>query len=154
MTETDRRRRYDTRRFTAELETLDSDQIRERLNSNRIRSRERRAIAEEILRRRSKGAPPDEDVVKAEDVAQPEAAVEIEASGRVEDADAGAAEAVGATAGTGAEDTLDKLRQGVADAVSRARREDVPSARRLGRVLGTVLVVGGAVALVAGLLRR
>ncbi len=136
MTQTDRRRRYDTRRFRAELAQLSSDEIRRRLNSNRIRSLERRAIAEEVLRQRAAattGAVAGEYAAPAE----PEAV-------------AGEAAATAASSGP----AMAKLRQGVADAIKRTRQEDVPTARRLGRTLGTILVLGGAVALVAGLLRR
>lgn len=143
MVQTDRRRRYDFRRFKQELEQLGSEEIRERLNSNRIRSLQRRAVAEEVLRERAESAEGE-----AAEAVSPEAATS--AGARAGASVAGTA----AAGGQAARETVAGLRKGVLDVLKRARQEDVPIARRAGRVLGTVLVVGGAVALVAGLLRR
>ncbi|SDF93205.1 hypothetical protein SAMN05216241_103217 [Limimonas halophila] len=49
----DRRRRHEFRRFRRQLEALSSADIRQRLDSNRIRSPERRALAEEVLAARA-----------------------------------------------------------------------------------------------------
>lgn len=141
MATTNRRRRYDTRRFQAELEKLSTAEIRARLNSNRIRSLERRALAEEVLRQRA-----------AADTAETAAEGDIVEAEAIPETGAPWTETTAAGAATG--HTMAKLRKGVTDAFNRARRQEVPSARRLGRVLGTVVVVGGAVAIVAGLLRR
>jgi hypothetical protein len=48
-----RRRQAMLDAFRAEIETLDSEEIRQRLDVKRIRSEERRAIAEDVLRLRS-----------------------------------------------------------------------------------------------------
>jgi hypothetical protein len=51
-----RRRQAMLDAFRAEIETLDSGEIRQRLDVKRIRSEERRAIAEDVLRRREEDA--------------------------------------------------------------------------------------------------
>jgi hypothetical protein len=51
-----RRRQVTLDAFRAEIETLDSEEIRQRLDTKRIRNEERRAIAEDVLRRRHEDA--------------------------------------------------------------------------------------------------
>jgi hypothetical protein len=52
----DRRRQAMLDAFRAEIETLDSEELKQRLDAKRIRSEERRAIAEDVLRRREADA--------------------------------------------------------------------------------------------------
>ncbi len=73
------RRRHALAAFREELTKLDPEEIRDRLASNRIRSPERRAIAEELLRSLGAAAAPSEPAPTAESPAT-EAAASPEAA--------------------------------------------------------------------------
>ncbi len=132
MVQTDRRRRHDFRRFKQELEKLDSAEIRARLDSNRIRNPQRRAAAEEVLRRRAESG-----------------------AGATGTAAAATGRAAAAPEGEAAPGRPDSARRGVPRGRAAGCRPDIALGRRTGRLLGAMLVVGGLTALlVTRLLRR
>jgi len=129
MVQSDRRRRHDFRRFKQELEKLDSAEIRARLDSNRIRSPQRRAAAEEVLRGRAGSG----------------AGTGGAAAGRAEASSEG--EAAGGRPGA--------ARREAHRGRSPACCPNIALGRRTGQLLGAMLVVGGLTALLAArLLRR
>lgn len=140
----DRRKQRTLEAFRDELEQLDAEEIQARLDSNRIRSPERQALARERLRMlRPEDAASDmpvsdgedgsagedqrmEELPAASDVSEPQ--VKQQARGRKADDAASAEQQAGALA--------------------------LPLARRLGRLVGMAAAVGGVVVAGAWLIRR
>jgi hypothetical protein len=142
-------------RFQRELDGLSSEEIQARLENRRIRSDDRRALAEEELRRRGVEVP----TGAAREAAREDAAAQqAEGEDRATAAPSRDADADRARDAADSRETAGTAEAGVASAAARVRqwtrREDMPRARQVGRVLGVLAVVGGVVALVAGLVRR
>ncbi|RDD63726.1 hypothetical protein [Ferruginivarius sediminum] len=138
MPKMDRRRRYDFNKFREQLEQLTSEEIRERLNTNRIRSTERRAWAEELLRERARAGE----------------AGRVEGTERAARASATKAARMAEEAGQGSRDTFGARRADTEHVRQRKGREDLPTVRQLGCVLCLAAMIGAMTILAAGLLRR
>jgi hypothetical protein len=147
----ERRRQRALGAFRAELEHLDADEIQARLDSNRIRNEERRAIARQRLQSLRSGqaaAAANEDELEDED--EP-----VDNNEQIRERSAMQnAEAHEQTAGYGAEHEPAAAAAEHAAAEQEEGALDVPMARRIGRLVGMTAAVGGVVLAGALLIRR
>lgn len=154
MPKMDRRRRHDFRKFREQLEQLSSEEIRERLNANRIRSTQRRAVAEQLLRERAE-RPEDETVraaaAEATNLARSarRAARSGRAGGPGEDA-----RAARPGRGSGAFAARAPSAGPAASGGAGARRVRRPAIEEACALLGAIAILGSFLAAVAALLRR
>ena len=139
--------------FRDELAEVDAEEIQARLDTNRIRSAERRAIARDRLRAlRSKetAAVPHADAPEDQPGNQDESAGDAKKG--EEQAVAESVESRDTRTGNGAEQPADAAAQDALAEESGA--EALPLARRIGRFVGMTAAVGGVVLAGAWLIRR
>lgn len=144
--------------FRDELAEVDAEEIQARLDTNRIRSAERRAIARDRLRAlRSKetAAAPGAEAPADQPDNQDEAAGDAKPGDPMqgeEQAVAASVESRDTRGGNGAEQPPDAAAQ---DALAEENgAEALPLARRIGRLVGMTAAVGGVVLAGAWLIRR